>query len=70
MSSRIEVRNKYNIIIGWCDDFTDMVQATHLKKGYVGRYVKSSNITYDRQGKIYAYGDATQSLIRDQENNS
>ena len=27
-----------------------------------------SNITFDRGGRIYSYGDATQSLIRDMEN--
>ena len=68
--NRIEVRNRLNNIIGWCEDYSDIVQAIHIKKGYVGRYVKSSNITFDKQGKIYSYGDATQSLIRDQENKS
>ena len=54
------------MIIGWCTDYPDVIQAIHIKKGYVGRYVKSSNITFDKQGKIYCFGDGTQSLIRDQ----
>lgn len=64
---KTEIRNNKNIIIGWCTDYPDVVLATHIRKGYVGRYVKSSNITFDKQGKIYCFGDGTQSLIRDQE---
>lgn len=66
---RREVRNKNNLIIGWCEDYTDIIQAIHIRKGFVGRYVKPSNITFDKRGKIYCYGDGTASLIREEENN-
>ena len=66
---KTEVRNNKNIIIGWCIDYPDIVQAMHIRKGYVGRYVKNSNITFDKQGKIYCFGDGTQSLIRDADKN-
>lgn len=52
------------MLIGWTTDYSDSVQASHINKGYVGKYVKSSNITFDKQGKIFCYGDGTQCLVR------
>lgn len=65
MQTVLEVKDNRNMIIGWCRDTGDTIQATHRTKGFVGRYVKSSNITYDKYGKLFCYGDGTQSLIRD-----
>ena len=64
--SRKEVKNKYNLVIGWIDDRSGGIYtATHRSKGYVGRYVESSNITFDKSGKIYCYGDGLSDLIRE-----
>ena len=62
-----EIRDKNNLIIGWCRDIGGQIQAIHIKKGYVGNYIKSSNITFDKNGRIYSYDDATSSLVRDAE---
>lgn len=62
-----EIRDKNNMILGWCRDIGDQVQAIHIRYGYQGFYNKSSDITFDRSGKIYSYGDSTQSLVRDAE---
>mgnify|MGYP006988853401 CR=1 FL=1 len=64
MASEKEVRNGYNMIIGWVRDYGDRLVATHIRKGYVGSYTKSSNITIDASGRIYCYGDGCQDLIR------
>ena len=40
-----------------------------FSEGYAGVYYKSTNMTMDRFGKLYCYGDGTQSLIRDMERN-
>lgn len=69
MRTRTEVRNNKNLIIGWCDDFGSEITAFHMRKGFVGRYVKSSNLTLTSKGSVYCYGDGTQSLIRDADNN-
>lgn len=60
-----EVRNKNNMLIGRLEDVGDVIIAIHIKKGYVGRYNKSSNITFDKQGKIFCYNDGTVALILD-----
>jgi len=65
--NRQDVRNNINLVIGWINDFPDSKTAFHLKKGYVGRYNKASNITFDKNGKIYCYGEDLQSLIREAE---
>lgn len=64
MGKDIEVRNAFNMIIGWVRDFGDRLTATHIRKGYVGSYTKNSNITVDKTGKIYCFGDGCQDLIR------
>lgn len=62
---RVEIKNNKNQPIGWCNESGGDIQAMHLRKGFVGRYSKSSNITFDKNGKIYCYGDGAQCLIRD-----
>lgn len=52
------------MVIGWVRDFGDRLTATHIRKGYVGSYTKNSNITVDKTGKIYCFGDGCQDLIR------
>lgn len=63
-NSEIAVKDRYNMTIGWVRDYGDRSIAIHIRKGYVGSYVKSSNITTDKDGKIYCYGDGLQDLIR------
>jgi len=65
---RRDVRDSRNIIIGFIEDDGYIKIATHLKKGYAGRYVSSSNITFDKSGRIFCFGDGTDSLIRNMEN--
>ena len=60
----IVVRNNINMPIGYVRDYNDRKIATHYRKGYIGSYIKSSDITLDKSGKIYCYGDGTQDLIR------
>jgi len=62
-----EVRDRNNLIIGWENDLGSQIQALHRLKGVVGFYNKGSNITFDKSGRIYAYGDAVQCLVRDAE---
>lgn len=64
MINRKEVRDNRNIIIGYCEEYSDRINAQSFKAGLVGFYIKSSNITFDRFGKIYCYGDATSELVR------
>ena len=65
----IQVRDNKNFIIGTCVDNGNTIRATHIRKGYAGVYYKSTNMTMDRFGKLYCYGDGTKSLIRDKERN-
>lgn len=65
MSNRKDIKNKNNMLIGWTNELSDIIQAYHLRKGYVGRYVKSSDITYDRNGRIYCFGDGSSDLVRE-----
>ena len=62
--NEIKVRNKYNVVIGWVRIVGKIHQAISLKKGYVGQYNEANDITVDKDGKIYAYGDATDTLVR------
>lgn len=64
---RTEVRDKNNLIIGWENDLGNQIQAMHRLKGVVGFYNKGTNLTLDKSGKIYAYGNAVQCLVRDAE---
>lgn len=58
------VRDKNNMIIGWCRDQGSTIQAISIRRGYCGYYNKSSNITFDKNGAVYCYGDGTCCLIR------
>ena len=60
-----EIKNNMNITIVLCRDMGSQIQAISFKKGYVGYYHKASNITFDKNGKLYAFGDATQTLVRE-----
>lgn len=62
-----EIRNARNMIIGWTKEYPDRIIAVHFKKGYLGCYSKNSDLTLDKRGKIFCYGDGTVSLIRDEE---
>lgn len=66
---RQEIRNNLNQIIGWLDDQGHRIQAQHRTKGVVGFYDKGNRITLDMYGRIYCYGDGSQSLVRDAERN-
>ena len=50
--------------IGWVKEYNDRKVATHYRRGYVGSYIKNSDLTLDKTGRIYCYGDGTQDLIR------
>lgn len=67
MSNRREIRDKLNRYIGWLDDSGDMVRAYHVRKGYLGWYSKSANKTYEKNGKIYCFGDGASDLVREAE---
>ena len=68
MLMRREIKDKNNMTIGWCEDYSDRIIATHYRKGYVGYYAKgATDTTFDDKGRIYSRGDATSSLIRDAE---
>lgn len=70
MNSRKEVRNNKNVIIGYCNDYGDKIDAIGFRKGYLGFYNKNTNITFDKTGRIYCYGDATAELVRNAENDN
>jgi len=57
------IRGKIGQNIGYLNDIGGQIQAFHLRKGMVGWYNKGSDMTYDRTGKTFAYGDATVALI-------
>ena len=65
----VYVRNQYNMPIGFTRDNGAEVQAFHLTKGFVGFYVKGSDITFKASGGIYSYGNACTDLIREAERN-
>ncbi len=67
MADRVVVKDSRNMIIGYVSDMGDRKVATHFKKGYAGFYLKSTDQTFDKNGKIYSYGDSTQCLIRELE---
>jgi len=64
MNKEIAVKDRYNMILGWIHDYPDRKQAIHIKKGYVGYYSKSADLTIDSKGAIYCYGDGLSDLIR------
>ena len=68
MGNDVEVRDSHNLIIGWVKDVGDRLIATHIRKGYVGSYTKSSDITTDGKGNIYCFGNGCSSIIREVNN--
>lgn len=64
MSNRTDVFNDKNMPIGFMLEYNECINGMHLKKGYVGRYQKSSNITFDKNGKIFCFGNGLDALIR------
>ena len=68
MDKRIEIRDGRNMPIGYIREDDSIAMAFNYKKGYVGQYVKSSNITFDSLGKIFCYGNGTDTLVRQSEN--
>jgi len=59
------VKDKNNVPIGYVRTSDTEKQAINYNKGYVGYYSIFSDITFDKNGKIYCYGDGTTSLVRD-----
>jgi len=64
---RRDVLNKHRQIIGFLDIDGNFTNAFSIKKGWVGRYSKNTDITFDRNGVMYTFGDATETLIRNAE---
>ena len=67
MDIRTEIRDNRNMPIGYIREDDSIVMAFSFKKGYVGRYVKSSNITFDDMGKIFCFGNGADTLVRNAE---
>lgn len=59
------IRNRKNMIIGWCKEYPDRIIGTHYRKGFVGCYTKGTDCTTDSRGKIFCYGDGVSDLIRE-----
>lgn len=64
---RKDVLNKHHQIIGFLDIDGNFINAFSIKKGWVGRYAKNTDITFDRNGQLFTFGDATETLIRNAE---
>ena len=63
------IKDKYGAPIGFTRDIGNEIQAFHITKGLLGRYVKSSDITFSTAGGIYCFGDGTSDMIREAERN-
>jgi len=68
MPNNTIIKNRNNSPIGEIQDNGSQKTAIHFKKGYVGYYSEFSDITFDKNGKIYCYGDGCSSLIREADN--
>lgn len=68
-SDEKQIRNEKNMIIGWCKEYPDRIIATHYRKGYVGSYNKGTDTTFDKNGRIYCYGDGSSDLVRQADRN-
>lgn len=64
-SNEKTIRNRKNMLIGWCKEYPDRIIAIHYRKGLVGNYNKGTDTTTDSRGRIYCYGDGTSDLIRE-----
>lgn len=66
----ITVYDQNHMPIGWCRGYgSGRVAAYHIRKGYCGFYSESSKITFDKDSRIYCYGDGSQCLVRDANKN-
>ncbi len=59
------VRDKYNMIIGYIRGDDNRQTGIHVRKGYCGYYLKSADLTFDKNGQVYCYGNGLDSLIRE-----
>ncbi len=66
--AEVIVRDKNNMAIGVVRDDGSQLTATNYKRGYAGYYSKNIDQTFDKNGRPYCFGDGTQSLVRDLEN--
>lgn len=66
--SDIYVKDRNGLTIGYIRDMGSQLVATNYKKGYAGYYYKNTDITFDKNGRIYCHGDGTQCLVRELEN--
>lgn len=64
---RRNVLDKNRMIIGFLDIDENFINAFSIKKGWVGRYSKNIDMTFDENGRMYTFGDATETLIRNAE---
>lgn len=70
MSNRTEIRDRLNRYIGWLDDDGDMIRAYHVRLGYLGYFNRSANKTFEKNGRIYCYGNGASDLVREAERKS
>ncbi len=61
----IRVRNKYNFPIGYIKDQGDRISGYLYTRGYCGFYSKSSDITFDKNGQVFCYGNGIDALVRE-----
>ena len=60
---RTEIKGRTNIPLGYLIESPTIIQAFSYKKGYLGEYVKSSDITSDKSGKTFCMGDGSRALV-------
>ena len=63
------IKNHVGAPIGFVRDNGYEIQAFHITKGYLGNYVKASDITFKAGGGIYCFGDGTSDMVREAERN-
>ena len=64
MTTEWFVKDYRNFPIGRYYDTGDSLIGINFKKGYVGRYAKNIDITFDKTSKVFCYGNGIESLIR------
>ena len=63
---RRDVRDQSGLLKGWTEDCGSYIEARDCCGRYLGRYDKSSQITYDFCGSVYSRGyNDTAALIAD-----